>query len=303
VTRTRRGHGEGTIYKRPEPDGRWVAQYRTEPGKRKSLYREKRQEVQRKRTKALRELELGLPAVEEKQTVAQYLASWLETVKPPTDAEDTWSRYEDCVRPHIVPEVGKVKLAQLTPQQVQRNYATCSASGLSSITARHVHAVLHRALNAAVRLGLVVRNVSDMVEKPKKRHVPIHPMTREQSQAYLAAAEGDRLEALFVLALATGMRLGELLALKWSEVDIERRVVHVVSTLKWRPGEATVGAPGEFPWRAPLDNNPSRSIRADRFALWRTSQRISHVTGRSRRLSDLPQGRAGPIMVSSSVRR
>ena len=83
-----------------------------------------------------------------------------------------------------------------------------------------------------MRLGLVVRNVSDMVEKPKKRHVPIHPMTREQSQAYLAAAEGDRLEALFVLALATGMRLGELLALKWSEVDIVRRVVHVVSTLK-----------------------------------------------------------------------
>jgi integrase len=91
--------------------------------------------------------------------------------------------------------------------------------------------VLHRALDAALRLGLVQRNVCDIVEVPRMRHYEMTTLTEEQAQRLLHAAKGERLEALYVLALATGMRQGELLALTWRNVDLKRASLHVHSTL------------------------------------------------------------------------
>lgn len=231
----RRGQGEGSIFRRS--NGRWAAEITLEGGQRKTFYGKTRQEVATKLSAAQRHLDQGLPLVAERQTVEQFLASWLETRRAELVVE-TWRRYEQCVRLHINPQVGHVKLARLTPQQIQHVYARCLAEGLSTTTTRHVHAVLHRALESAVRLGLVARNVADMVDAPRKQRVEIHPLTREESRQLLATAEGDRLETLFVLALATGMRQGELLALRWRDIDLERGRLSVMATLKRREGRA-----------------------------------------------------------------
>ena len=243
----RRAPGEGLI--RHRADGRWEARITLADGISRSFYAKTRQEVLVKLRTAQHDQQAGLPIVEERQTVADYLTGWLDTIRPPRLVQETWNRYEECVRLHINPGIGSVRLAQLSAQRVQTLYAQCASKGLSPTTVKHVHAVLHRALEQALRLSLVQRNVSDMVEKPRRRVVEMRPLSREQAQAYLAAAANDRLEAVFVLAIATGMRVGELLALRWADVDLEPHApagngtISVNATLKWRDGQAVWAAP------------------------------------------------------------
>ncbi len=249
----RRGRGEGTIRRRA--DGRWEAQIVLGSEHRRSIYGKTRLEVTRKLAAAQRDYEQGLPVVDQRQTVEQFLSSWLETRRAEL-AEGTWRRYEQCARLHINPQVGRTKLAQLTPQAVQQLYAMVLAHGRCSTTARHVHAVLHRALESAVRLGLVTRNVADMVDAPRKRRVAIHPLTREQARQLLATAANDRLAAVFVVALATGMRIGEMLALRWRDVDLARGSLSVTATLAWSTGKPT----GKPVWAEPKTQRSRRRI-------------------------------------------
>jgi integrase len=131
-------------------------------------------------------------------------------------------RYSDYVRLHLIPEIGKTPLAKLTAQQVQSLYARKLSEGLSQTTVHMLHGGLHRALKDAERMGLVPRNVSEPVRAPRRNSAEIQTLTEEQSSRFLAAAQGDRFHALYVLALTTGMRQGELLALHWQDVDWER---------------------------------------------------------------------------------
>jgi integrase len=236
----RRGNQEGSITQLS--DGRWQARVTLENGRRKAYYARTRQEVQTKLTSALHDRDLGLPIVAERQTVGQYLASWLESVKH-SIRPSTWTRYAELLNRHVVPAVGKVALARLTPQQLQALYAAKLAEGLSPTTVHHLHAVLHRALGTAERLELVPRNVSELVERPRMAHHEMAVLSPEQVRALLAAAAGNRLEALYVVAVTTGMRQGELLALKWADVDLDRSTVHVRATLRRTKGEGFVFTP------------------------------------------------------------
>jgi integrase len=223
----KRGNGEGSIIRRA--DGRWQARITLGGGKRISLYARTRQEVAHKLSETLRDRDKGLLAAGEPQTVDQYLASWLETVRP-TLRESTWIRYEKFVRVQLRPAVGGVQLNKLSAQQVQALYAALLEQGLSPTTVHHLHTVLHHALKDAQRLGLVVRNVADLVDPPRMAERVMHVYTPEQAQALLAAARGQRLEALVALALTTGMRQGELLALRWGDVDLTSGTLQVRHT-------------------------------------------------------------------------
>jgi integrase len=202
-----------------------------EDGTRRSLYARTRQGASRLLADALRDKERGLTSLGDRQTVEQYLVSWLgvckHTVKP-----GTWRRYRDFVRLHIVPAVGTVALAKLTAQHVQALYARKLDDGLAPATVRQMHAVLHKALQTALRLGLVQRNVADMVDAPRIPQREMAILSETQVQRLLEVAAGDHLEALYVVALATGMRLGELLALRWKDVDLEAASLQVRATLK-----------------------------------------------------------------------
>jgi integrase len=123
---------------------------------------------------------------------------------------------------HIVPNIGTVLLAKLTSQQVQQLYTALVKSGLSSMSVRLLHGVLHRAFKDALRLGLVQRNVTEMVRIPRRTYREMRILSEEQVRQFLAAAHGERFEALFVLAVSTGMRRGELLGLLWEDINFDR---------------------------------------------------------------------------------
>jgi integrase len=200
-------------------------------GTRKTLYAKTRQEAARLLTDALRDRDKGIVIVGENQTVQAYLSAWVETMKPIIRYR-TWQRYDEIVRLHILPTLGKLALARLTAQQVQHLYSAKLSAGLTATTVAHLHAVLHRALAAAVRLGAVPRNVCDLVDAPRIASPEMQVLTPEQARRFLEDAASDRLEALYVLALTTGMRRGELFALKWQDVDLDAKTLQVRASLQ-----------------------------------------------------------------------
>jgi integrase len=226
---SKRANGEGSIYKRS--DGRWVATISLDRGRRKAFYGKTRQGVAGRLAAALKTHQDGLPVVGERQTVCNYLHSWLTSVEPSLRAR-TFIRYEQYIRLHAIPYIGGLPLARLSPQHLQRLYAERLSAGLSPTTVAHLHAVLHKALGQAAKWGQVPRNVADLVTKPRMSAPEMQTLTAEQARRLLDAASGDRLEALYVLALNTGMRQGEMLALKWRDIDLERGAIQVRASLQ-----------------------------------------------------------------------
>jgi integrase len=225
----RRGNHEGSIYRRA--DGRWEASVSIGNGKRRRYYARTRQDAARKLHEALKALSDGLPVTSERQTVEKFLESWLETVKTSVRLR-TFLRYEQYVRLHAVPYIGKLPLGRLTAQHLQRLYADRRATGLSATSVAHLHAVIHKALGQAAKWDIVPRNVADLVEKPRMETPEMKTLSPEQARILLDAASGDRLEGLWVLALNSGARQGELLALKWRDVDLDRGTIQIRASLQ-----------------------------------------------------------------------
>lgn len=136
-------------------------------------------------------------------------------------AHRTFHNYRSQIRNHILPALGKKKLRALKLEDVEALYRSMAASGLSPATVRYVHAVLHRALKQATVRGLVSRNVAEGASLPRPGKQEIRPLSPEEVRRFLGAARGDRLEALYVVAVTCGLRQGELLGLRWSDIDLE----------------------------------------------------------------------------------
>src|SRR5829696_2582294 len=216
----RRGNGEGSIYKRR--DGRWVGQYLvyTAKGpKYRYLYGKTRAAVAEKLTKAMAERDGGLVFEAGKLTVAQYMDRWLSESARNRLRPKTYKDYAGLTRVHVVPALGHIKLNNLTPLHVQQFYSAKLASGLSKRTVEYLHTVLHAALKQAVRWELVPRNVTESVDPPRPEKKERPTLTLEQARFFLEASREDRFGALYVLVIQTGMRRGELLGLRWEDVD------------------------------------------------------------------------------------
>jgi integrase len=226
----RRGNREGSI--RLRPDGRWEARISLPDGRRKSFFAKTRADAAKKMTEAAAERDKGIYTVtDDRQTLGNYLTQWLETQRPPIVKPRTWDRYELDIRLHITPALGRIRLTKLTAIQVQSFYAAKRAEGLSPASIAHIHAVLHAALEDGERLGVVARNVAHVVTAPRPAKRDMHVLTSEQAKTLLNAIQNNRLGALYVLALATTMRQGELLALRWDDVDLETGNLSVQHTL------------------------------------------------------------------------
>src|SRR6266566_2170592 len=221
----KRGYGEGSIYRRK--DGRWAAEISLEGGKSKFLYGKTRKEVQEKLKTALYEQQKGMLVTGPQQKVGHFLTHWLEDVHKQSIRARTYERYEEIVRLHLVPGIGHHQLQKLSPQHLQSFYKKKLEEGLSTTTVISFHNVLHKALQTAVRWNLVARNVCDLVTPPRRKHFEIQPLSTEQAQQLLAAARGHRLEALIILALCTGMRRGELMGLKWQDLNFTTGTLQV----------------------------------------------------------------------------
>jgi integrase len=153
--------------------------------------------------------------------VGEYLDSWLTDSVRDTVRQRTFERYESIVRVHIKPALGRVKLGALTPNHVRRLYRQKLDSGLAPRTVNYIHVTLHKALKDAVSDALIPRNAAS-VRAPRPEKPEIHPLAPDQARKLLSIAREieDRFEALYVLALHCGLREGELLGLKWNDIDL-----------------------------------------------------------------------------------
>jgi len=240
----RRGNGEGTISRRK--DGRWEGRYYvpTEDGpKRKVIYGKTRAEVSEKLTKALSDRANGIVYDNENITIGEYLDVWLKGSVYGSVRQSTYDRDTNLVNNHIKPVLGSLKLKKLNSAHVQNFYRNRLDTGLSASTVRKIHDILRRGLAQAVDWHLTQRNVADVVKQPRPVPKEIVALSTDETRRLLDAAAEDRLEALYVLAVHTGMRQGEMLALRWQDVDIENAVLSVRRTLTRRGGKVAFGEP------------------------------------------------------------
>ena len=239
----KRLNGSGSIGK--TPDGRlWVARYSVvEDGatKRRAVYAKTAAEADKKLREALARRDSGIRSAT-KETLGDFLDGWLATVRPKV-SPSTFERYADRVRLHIVPALGKRPLARLEADAVDAAYAGMLAK-LSPASVAGVHRTLHRALSDAVRWRKVPTNVAALADPPRAARHEMQTLTEEQAKAFIvSAAEDPRHEALFVLAVTTGMRQGELLGLRWKDVNLDAGWVRVTGTLTRVRRDASAGGP------------------------------------------------------------
>ena len=226
----RRGHGEGAIYQRK--DGRWVAALILPSGKRKALYGKTRKDAADKLKHAISDIDRGLDLSAGRQTVAQYLDKWLAASVKPSVKVKTYEGYESIVRVRVAPRIGTKQLAKLTALDLQALYTELADAGLSARSVHHTHRVLHRAFVQAVRWNLIVRNPCDGAQGPRATRSEMKVWTPEQADAFLIATRKHPVHALYMLALTTGMRQGELLGLKWADVDLSASTLAVRRSLQ-----------------------------------------------------------------------
>jgi len=237
----RRGHNEGNIKRRT--DGLWEARVSLPGGKRKSFYGKTRKDVQDKLRGALRDIDAGLDLGTSRQTVSQFLDTWLAEVVKPTLAPKTHGSYAEVSRVHLKPALGHHQLTKLTPQHVAALLKAKQDAGLSPRTVQYIRVVLRIALNRALKWQFVPRNVVILTDSPKVSRTEVKPLTPEQARAFLDAARSDRLEALYRVALALGLRLGEALGLSWADVDFETGTLRVRHSLQRIDGKLTLKVP------------------------------------------------------------
>ncbi|MBA2678102.1 MAG: site-specific integrase [Ktedonobacteraceae bacterium] len=240
---SKRGQNEGSIYKRD--DGRWVAVlnlgYVDGKRKRKYLYGDTRKEVQEQLNAALHDQQHNMLIVNDKMTVEQYMRKWLdEVVQPPRKRIRTHHLYDENVRLYINPMLGKIAISKLTPLEVQGFVNALVARGYKPRTVQIAHGILRNALNQALRWGMVQRNVASLVTLPQAQKVEQKFLTPEEARILLDHIKGERLEALFTVALALGLRKSEALGIRWQDINFERKTATVQVELVYNKKKYTL---------------------------------------------------------------
>jgi len=179
-----------------------------------------KREAEKKLAELLHQLDSGTFMRPGKTTVADYLEQWLKDCCWANLAPRTAEGYESIVRRHLIPSLGRIPLTQLKPEHLQHVYSDELTAGFSHRTVRYMHVTLHKALHNAVKLGMILRNPADAVEPPKVQRHDMHTMNESDIHIFLEYARSTSYYALFYMALFTGMRRSELLALRWSDIDL-----------------------------------------------------------------------------------
>lgn len=238
----KRGQGEGSIYKRK--DGRWTAAvnlgYQGGKLKRKYIYGKTRAEVAEKLPVELRNAQQGTSISTERQSLKQFLERWLTDCVKPSVRPSTFISYEQQVRVHIAPQLGHVQLTKLSPQHIQAYMNDRLKAELSAKTVKYHLSVLRMALGQALKWNLVARNVAMLVDPPRVSKYEVQAITPEQARVFLQAIQGDRLEALFTVALSLGLRRGEALGLRWADIDFQTRTLRVNQSLQRLEGKLQI---------------------------------------------------------------
>jgi len=216
----------------------------------------------------LHQLDTGTFVKPGKTTLAEFLGRWLEDYAWAYLAPRTAEGYEYIVDRHIIPALGNITLTQLKPEHIQRYYTKKltdgridGKGGLSPKTVRHHHATLHAALKIAVQWGVLIRNPVDAVNPPRFQRPQINTMTEDDIHTFLEAAKATSYYSLFYLAIYTGMRRSELLALRWCDVDLLLCQISVTRTLhRLRDGRMVFRQPKTAKGRRLITLPPSAAL-------------------------------------------
>lgn len=217
-----------------------------------------KKEAEAYRLELLHQLNIGTYTGPCKATVGEFLTQWLEDSVKGSVAPKTYKQYEVILKVHLLPAIGGIQLNKLSPQHLVHLYRQKQEAG-SPYTARQCHALLHKALGQAVKWGIISRNPADVVDRPKVPRKEMRTFTPEEAARFLEAARNDRLYPLYVLAVTCGLRQGELLGLKWEDVDLKAGILQVKRQLQW--------IKGGFIFREPKSTKSRRTITLPTLAL------------------------------------
>ncbi|MFJ2070690.1 tyrosine-type recombinase/integrase [Streptomyces sp. NBC_01420] len=235
--RKRNPNGAGTITKRK--DGRYqAAVYVLQPDgtrARKFAYGKTWAECDAKRRDLLAKVDQGVPVPTRSAKLSEWLPYWLDNVVKPRRKLSTYDKYEAHVRLYLVPVIGGKRLESLGVADVRR-FLVQLEKMTTAATAKEAHRVLRTALTAACREELITRNVASLVEPPRAKSRELSPWSLNETLTFLAASRKDPLYAAFVLAITMGLRRGELVGLRWTDLDLDRRVLYVRQQTQRRRG-------------------------------------------------------------------
>ncbi|MFD8475248.1 site-specific integrase [Streptomyces globisporus] len=224
----RNPNGAGSIWRRK--DGRYEARvYVPQPDgtrKRKTVYGSTWDECDTKRQELVLRDRQGVPTPTRSAKLSEWLPYWLEEFVRDDRKKTTYAKYETHVRRYLIPHIGSKRLETLGAADVRRMLAAVTAQA-SAASAKESHRVLRSAITAACREELITRNVVKLVPAPRVESRELKPWDLEETTTFLEAARKDPLYAAFVLAVALGLRRGEVLGLRWSDIDLERRTLTV----------------------------------------------------------------------------
>jgi len=185
-----------------------------------------KKDAEKRLSELLHQLDTGTFMKPGKTTLAEYLGRWLQDYAKPNLSPRGFERYESIARVHLLPSLGNIPLTQLRPEHLQKHYTLKLNDGLSPRSVRYHHVVLHKALQTAIKWGLVARNVADGVDVPRARHTEMQTWDEYDVTCFLEAVRDSHYYALFHTALFTGMRRSELLALQWRDIAFHQIYVN-----------------------------------------------------------------------------
>ena len=253
----RRSKGEGTVYFNDRID-RWVAQVTLPNGKRKTKSFRTQRKARDWKTDQLNKIREGIYVTDERIRVGDFLDHYMEDVAKHSLRPRSYERHNSLVINHIKPELGNIRLNSLRPDQVQSFYTKKLNEGLSKRTVQYIHAVLHKALDQALKWGFVARNVTDLVEKPRPKRKEFTTWSADEVNRFLEAVTDHRWYPIYTLAVYTGMRQGEILGLYREDINLDRGVINVRHQVSAIPGQGLViSEPKSEKARRPITLPPS----------------------------------------------
>jgi integrase len=271
---------EGSVYQRT--DGRWVAQYRDAKDKVRYVYRKTKAEAKKALREALQDRDEGF-VPDDKLTVGLHLDEWMDERRNTVSAR-TWRVQESMIRNRVKPNIGDNRLCKLAGKDVRQMYRRLIKEGLSPSTVGRVHAILKQAMRNAVREKRIRTNPLDDVKAPKQSHKDKYVLTPDEVRRLLAAVRGDRFEGVYVLGATCRLRICEVLALRFEDIDWDRGTIMIERTL--HNGECT----------APKTHRSRRTLTLPQRAL-EALVRHSEVNGTSGYLFATSSGK--PVDVSN----
>ena len=247
----KRANNEGSVFQRPNKS--WRGQVTIE-GQRLSFTGKTQNECKEWIRKTLNQIDVGMNFQSTKIEINEFMAEWLASVESnvrPT----TLAQYQQITRDYIIPAFDKIKIRDLRPDQIQKLYNLKLQNGLGERSVKTIHAVLHTALNHALKLGIIERNPASVAKPPRPNQKEMKFYDETQVQKFLITAKelNERYLTLYNLAITTGMRQGELLALKWDDIDWQRRTLKIQRQLKRKKG-------GGFRFSPPKSKAGKRTI-------------------------------------------